>query len=113
MKTLDEKILELIELNSDGKDGFIFAESYSHTGKIMFKISNIYTHFRQEILVLCAIDEGFEHAVDLALEEIEKKRVEFYGEETKKALEEPECSCKVGEPYNNLCCDVHGKMKKL
>jgi hypothetical protein len=24
--------------------------------------------------------------------------------------EEPKCSCKVGEPYNNTCCKVHGKL---
>lgn len=24
--------------------------------------------------------------------------------------EEPKCTCKVGEPYNNTCCKVHGKL---
>jgi hypothetical protein len=26
--------------------------------------------------------------------------------------EEPKCSCKLGEPYNNLCCKVHGSIPK-
>jgi hypothetical protein len=26
--------------------------------------------------------------------------------------EEPKCTCKVGEPYNNACCKVHGSVPK-
>jgi hypothetical protein len=112
MKSTEEKVQELIMLNGEGEDSFIFSEFYSHTDKIMFKINNTFTHYNKDKIVLCGIDEGFEHAVDLAIEEIIKKKGEFFGY-NKDEDSEPECSCKAGEPYNNLCCDVHGKMEKL
>ena len=112
MKTLDEKVLDLINLNSDGEKGFIFSEYYSHTGKTMFKISNTFTRYRQEKLVLCDVEDGFEHAVDLALEQIEKKREEFFGEVFEEEKEEV-CCCEAGHPYQTAACPVHGKMEKL
>lgn len=113
MKSTEEKVQELIMLNGEGEDSFIFAEFYTHTNKIMFKINNTFTHYNKDKLVLCGIDEGFEHAVDLAIEQITKKKGEFFGVEVESSDDdEPECSCKVGEPYNNLCCPVHGKWNK-
>lgn len=111
MKTLDEKVLELVVLNGEGEDSFIYTEFYSHANKITFKINNTFTRYNKDIHVLCNIDEGFEHAVDLALEQIEKKKAVFFG--YAEEGEEPKCTCKDGEPYNNACCDVHGKMEKL
>ena len=72
---VDFKINQLLELT----DEFIFPASYSHTDKLMWKISNVYTHYKSETLVLCCVDEGIELALDTAITEIKKKRDEFYG----------------------------------
>jgi hypothetical protein len=72
---VDFKINQLLELT----DEFIFPASYSHTGKTMWKISNVYTKYKSETLVLCCVDEGIELALDTAIIEIKKRRDEFYG----------------------------------
>ena len=72
---VDFKINQLLELT----DEFIFPASYSHTGKMMWKISNVYTKYKSETLVLCCVDEGIELALDTAIIEIKKRRDEFYG----------------------------------
>jgi hypothetical protein len=72
---VDFKINQLLELT----DEFIFPASYSHTGKLMWKISNVYTKYKSETLVLCCVDEGIELALDTAIVEIKKRRDEFYG----------------------------------
>jgi hypothetical protein len=72
---VDFKINQLLELT----DEFIFPASYSHTGKLMWKISNVYTIYKSETLVLCCVDEGIELALDTAIIEIKKRRDEFYG----------------------------------
>ena len=71
---VEKKALELLELT----DEFIFPSFYSHTGKKMWKISNVYTKYGEETLVLCGVDEGIERAIELAIEHIAKKRNEFY-----------------------------------
>lgn len=71
---VDFKINQLLELT----DEFIFPASYSHTGKLMWKISNVYTKYNSEILVLCCVDDGVELALDTAIIEIKKRRDEFY-----------------------------------
>ena len=75
LSVVDIKIKQLLELT----DEFIFPASYSHTNDIMWKITNIYTQYKSETLVLCSIDEGIESALDIALVEIKKKMDDFYG----------------------------------
>ena len=74
MENIDIKINKLLSLS----DEFIFPAYYSHTSKTMWKISNPYTEYSEETLVLCGVDEGIEKALDLAIEQIEKARIEFY-----------------------------------
>lgn len=73
-ESVDQKISRLLELT----DEFVFPAFYSHTGKKMWKISNVYTKYKDETLVLCGVDEGIERAIDLAITEISKKREEYY-----------------------------------
>ena len=68
------KIEQLLRLS----DEFIFPAYYSHTGKTMWKISNPYTKYGSETLVLCELESGIENALDLAIESIGKTRDEFY-----------------------------------
>lgn len=74
-RIVDFKINQLLELT----DEFIFPALYSPTGKMMWKISNVYTKFKPETLVLCCVDEGIELALDTAIIEIKKRRDEFFG----------------------------------
>jgi hypothetical protein len=74
---IDLKINRLLELT----DEFIFPAYYSHEGKPMWKISNVYTKYGGQTLVLCGVDEGIEKALDLAIEYISKAKFEFYGYE--------------------------------
>ena len=77
--TIDEKIKQLLEIT----DNFLFIEYYSHTGEKMYKINNQFTHYREEKLVLCSVNDGIEEALDLAIEHIAKKKALFFnGEET-------------------------------
>ena len=73
MKTLDEKIKELVSLDS----GFIYVEWYAHTNCLMYKISNAYTDFMEDKHVLCPLDDGIEKAVDLAIPIIERSFKEW------------------------------------
>jgi len=106
MTTIDVKIAQLLELTSN----FLIVEYYTHSNAEMYKICNEFTDFREEKMVLCSVEDGIEEALNLAIPYIAKKKAEFFGEEYS---DEDICSCKVGEPYNNLCCKVHGKMEKL
>jgi hypothetical protein len=74
MKTIDKKITELMRHTSN----FVFMESYAHTGKEMYKVMNEYTHYAEEKIVLCAVDEGIEHAIDLAIPIMEEKKINFF-----------------------------------
>lgn len=74
---IDLKINHLLELT----DEFIFPAYYSHEGKPMWKIKNVYTNYAGETLVLCGVDEGIEKALDLAIEYISKAKFEFFGYE--------------------------------
>lgn len=71
---INKKCLELISLS----DEFIFPSYYSHEDKKMWKISNAYTHYGGETLVLCGVDEGISKAIDLAIEHISKAKNNFY-----------------------------------
>ena len=74
LAAVDIKISELLKIS----DEFIFPASYSHTGKVMWKIENVYTKWGGETIVLCPVDEGIEKALDLAIEYLSKKREEYY-----------------------------------
>lgn len=75
-KNIELKVNELLELTCK----FIYPDYYSHTNKIMWKISNVYTNYKEEILVLCSVEEGIEKALDMAIEQTRKKRLNFYAE---------------------------------
>ena len=70
---IDEKIKQLKTITSN----LPFVEYYSHTNCEMWKILNEYTTYRKDKFVLCKFDEGFEMALDLAIEHIGKKKLEF------------------------------------
>lgn len=72
-ENIDNKISQLLSLS----DEFIFPAYYSHTGKTMWKISNVYTKYNKETLVLCGVDDGIEMAIDLAIEHISKAKSVF------------------------------------
>ena len=74
MKRINNKINQLLSLS----DEFIFPSHYSHTNKLMWKISNVYTKYGGETLVLCGVDEGMEKALDLAIEHISAAKEKFY-----------------------------------
>ena len=74
-EVIDSKVNQLLSLS----DEFIFPAYYSHTGKTMWKISNVYTNYGSHTLVLCGVDEGIEKAIDLAIESISKAKDKFYG----------------------------------
>ena len=71
---IDSKVNQLLSLT----DEFIFPAYYSHEGKAMWKISNVYTKYASETFVLCGVDEGIEKAIDLAIEHISKAKDKFY-----------------------------------
>jgi hypothetical protein len=73
-ESIDSKISKLLSLS----DEFIFPAYYSHTDKTMWKISNVYTKYGGETLVLCGVDEGIEKALDLAIDYISKEKDNFY-----------------------------------
>jgi hypothetical protein len=76
-ESIDTKVSKLLFLT----DEFIFPAYYSHTRRTMWKISNVYTTYGSETLVLCSLDEGIEKALDLAIEHISKARSHFYKSE--------------------------------
>ena len=63
---IDKKIAELQKITFN----FPFIQYYSHTECDMYKILNEYTNYKEEKLVLCKVSEGFERALDLAIEEL-------------------------------------------
>jgi hypothetical protein len=73
MQNIDEKIQDLLALSNE----FIFAEYYSHTNKMMWKIFNTFTHYKSEKFVLCEVGEGIEKALDLAIEIITTEKQKF------------------------------------
>jgi hypothetical protein len=74
MNPIDKKIADLLRLT----DEFLFPAYYPHTGKDMWKIANAYTDYSSETLVLCGVDEGIEAALDIAIDEIGKRRKAYY-----------------------------------
>jgi hypothetical protein len=74
--SIDDKILKLRDLTSN----FLFIEYYTHENCEMYKILNEYTNFNKDKLVLCKVSDGIEHAIDLAIEHITKRQLEFTGQ---------------------------------
>ena len=74
MKRIDKKIFILHGLTNN----FLYIEWYSHDDAFCYKIDNQYTAYRKDVIVLCKVREGFEHALDLAIEAIQKKKQEFW-----------------------------------
>lgn len=71
---INKKITQLHEITSN----FLYIEYYSHENTECWKIDNEFTKYRSDKLVLCRLDEGIEKALDLAIEQIGKKKSEFY-----------------------------------
>lgn len=72
---IDQKIKQLMELSSQ----FIFIEYYYHTDCYMYKIINDYTNYREDkIVVLCSLDNGFERALDLAIDYITTAKTNYF-----------------------------------
>ena len=70
---IDNKIQKLRELT----DNWLIIEYYTHEGCDMYKILNEYTHYNEKKLVLCAVSDGIEKALDYAIQEITKKKASF------------------------------------
>lgn len=70
---IDKKIAKLREITSN----FLYIEYYPHEQTECWKIDNEFTPYRRDKLVLCRLDEGFEKALDLAIEHIGKRKLEF------------------------------------
>ena|SRR5690348_14219459 len=70
LAAVDVKIAELLQIS----DEFIFPAYYSHTGCVMWKIENVYTKWGGETLVLSPVSEGIEKALDIAIDELYKRR---------------------------------------
>ena len=78
MSNIEDKILKLIDISATK---IPFIEYYSHTGCNMYKIENVYSNYSSEILVLSPVSEGFEKALDLAIEQISKKEKQYFIDE--------------------------------
>jgi hypothetical protein len=50
----------------------IYIEYYPHTKCDCYKIDLPWSKYKQHVMVLCAVDEGYPKAVELALREITK-----------------------------------------
>ena len=74
MNSVDKKIQKLLTIT----DELPSVEYYPPTHCDMYKISNPYTKFAKDTLVLCPLDEGFEQALDMAYNQILKKKNEFF-----------------------------------
>ena len=70
---IDILIGDLFKITSN----FIYAEYYSHTDCVMWKIDNEYTKYAKDKIVLCPVSEGIEKALVLALAMIAKHKNEF------------------------------------
>lgn len=81
MNEIDVKVLELLEIT----DEFLFPAYYSHEDKVMWKISNVFTDYNSETLVLCPVTDGISLALDLAITEISKRRDLYYGRQKEEA----------------------------
>lgn len=72
--TLEDKIRELHTLCGHS----LFIEYYSYTHSHMYKIINPFTDSKEEKLVICDMEDGFEKALDIAIFEIQKRKEEFF-----------------------------------
>jgi len=71
--TTDERVAELRKVT----DNFIFIEYYTHTSCDMWKILNEYTNFKSDKLVLCSLSDGIDKALDLAIEAIKLRKLNY------------------------------------
>jgi hypothetical protein len=71
--SIDKKIKELREITSN----FLYIEYYTHENSECWKINDEFTKYNQDKLVLCKLDEGIEKALDLAIEHISKRKLQF------------------------------------
>jgi len=73
--TIDIKVQQLLAI-SNGE--FIFPSRFTHADGFMWKILNPYTRDRTQAIVLCGVDEGIEHALDLAIKYISKAKDDVF-----------------------------------
>lgn len=71
---MENKIRTLYELNQS----IPYISYYSHTREDMYKIDSIYTEYNKLTHVLCSVNEGLEKALDLAIEQINKDKSNYY-----------------------------------
>ncbi len=70
---IDKKIVELLALG-----GSLYIESYSHSGKDMYKYNNPFTDYNKDTRVLHPVEDGIEKSLDAAIEDIKKMKLKFY-----------------------------------
>lgn len=75
--SIDQLIRDLYNLSGN----MVFLEDYSHDNAVCWKILNPFTRFVSDTLVLCKMDDGIEKALNVAIVEIRKRRLEFFGKE--------------------------------
>lgn len=73
MTGIDKKINELRKYT----ENFLFIEYYSHTQCEMYKILNPYTHYKQDKVVLCPVEDGIAKALDKAIKHIAEQKIMF------------------------------------
>ena len=74
--TLEEKINLTLSL----ADGFLYPETYPHTGKVMWKVNSFWTNYRKDKIVLNPVDEGFEKSLNLAIWVLIERREQYYAD---------------------------------
>ncbi len=73
---IEELTKELLEMTGDI---FVYPEFFPHEDKIMWKINNPFTKLREDKLVLCAVEDGLEKALTVAVAKISKRKNQFLG----------------------------------
>lgn len=56
---------------------YVYPEYYSHTDKLMWKINNPWTDYKEDKIVLSPVEEGLEKALALALPMLAQKEIEY------------------------------------
>jgi hypothetical protein len=72
-ETIETKVLQLVSITSN----FLFVEYYSHERCDCWKIKDEFTEYRESKLVLCKVEEGFEKALDFAIEYLQVSKNKF------------------------------------
>lgn len=78
---IEGKLLKLAELTSN----FPFIEYYPHSDCDMYKILNEYTKWKEEKIVLSPVSEGFEKALDIAIDYFIPVYKNFFGHDPRRA----------------------------